>query len=255
MTTDDGNIHICFLDPVEHILYYGINKIGQNEWKLQKIEDVGPHNISVSRIWPKIKVGPDYKVFVTYKKYVEDPDTKRRTIYLKLATYYRGLWDFETIENTGFIDGLSELDVDTKGNVHIVYSRAKPGNRYDILPDMNLIYATQRETSWIHEVVDTIPEDGGSFSFSLDANDNPCLLVTKFKRIENKFPEKAKITLLKKQSDIWSTMTLAENTGTSCGAQIKFDLSGRMHIVFPSFDENNKAALVLKHASNMKNEP
>jgi len=244
----DDKLHICFLDPAEHVLWYGTKEARQHEWELQRLEDVGPHNISASRIWPAVAAGPNGEVFVTYKRYAEPAKGKRRSIELRLATLSQKHWTFETlVEELGYIDGFSQVAVDAKGRPHVVYSRAKPSRTWGVSPDEELVYATKAEDRWKHETVLTLLEGNGSFSLALGPSARPRLLVNTFKRSDSKGPHRGDLLLLKRGKAEWSTATLVQGSASSVAAQMRTDKSGALHFVFVSVAEGKNRTVVLRY--------
>jgi hypothetical protein len=247
----DDILHMAFLDPAKHVLWYGKRQPSEEHWQRQVVDDVGPHNITVSRIWPAITAGSDGRVLMTYKKYVEeDANIRKRSIELMLATSSGNNWTRETVvERIGYIDGISQLAIDSKGLVHILYTRAKPSMRDDTIPDMELVYATREGTEWKNESIFTLP-DNGSFSLALSPDGNPCVLVNTFKHffMKPQEGEAGDIILLKRQKGKWSTTTIADGDAYSAGAQMRIDKSGFAHVVFPSVDDSKDRALTLKYA-------
>lgn len=242
-------LHIAFLDPAEHVLWYGTRHASQKQWKMQAIEDVGPHNISVSRIWPAITVGPNGEVLITYKKYSGDAKAGKLSIELKLATCSDKKWTFETITRLGYIDGRSQLAIDSEGHAHVLYTRAKPNKTLTLgmPPDIELVYATKERTEWKHETVFVLPEGNGTFSLALSPDGHPWVLVSSFKNTGRKLPEHGDIFLLKRQERKWSTTTVTEGGGSSVGAQMRIDKRGSAHIVFPSVADSKNGTLILKY--------
>jgi hypothetical protein len=247
----DDILHMAFLDPAKHVLIYRTKQASDERWKWHVIGDVGPHNISVSRIWPAITAGSNGRVLMTYKKYVEeDANIRKRSIELMLATSSGNNWTHETVvERIGYIDGISQLAIDSKGCVHILYTRAKPSLKLDTIPDMELVYATREGTEWKNESIFTVPDDG-SFSLALSPDGNPCVLINTFKHFFMKPQEggAGDIILLKRQKGKWSTTTIANGGAYSAGSQMRIDKSGLVHIVFPSVDDNKDRTLTLKYA-------
>ncbi len=247
----DDILHMAFLDPAKHVLRYRTKQASDEQWKRHVVDDVGPHNITVSRIWPAITAGSKGGVLMTYKKYVEeDANIRKRSIKLMLAASSGSNWMHETVvERMGYIDGISQLAIDSTGIVHILYTRIKPSMIYDLIGDMDLFYATRKGIEWKNESIFTLP-DNGSFSLALSPDGNPRVLVNTFKRSFMKYSENkaGDIILLKRNKGKWSTITIADGDAYAAGAKMRIDKSGLAHIVFPSVDDSKNGALTLKYA-------
>jgi hypothetical protein len=247
----DDILHMAFLDPAKHVLRYRTKQASDEQWKPHVVDDVGPHNITVSRIWPAITAGSNGGVLMTYKKYVEeDTNIRKRSIELMLAASSGNNWMHETVaERMGYIDGISQLVIDSKAVVHILYTRIKPSMIYGLIPDMDLVYATREGTEWKNESIFTMP-DNGTFSLALSPDGNPCVLVNTSKHSFMKYSEgkAGDIILLKRNKGKWSTTTIADGDAYAAGAKMRIDKSGLAHIVFPSVDGSKNGALTLKYA-------
>ncbi|GAG30168.1 unnamed protein product, partial [marine sediment metagenome] len=69
-----NKLHLCYLDPEKHVLMYGVKSEERGEWRWEVLEDVGPYELSCSRIWPSIAAGPSGRIFITYKRYQAEAD-------------------------------------------------------------------------------------------------------------------------------------------------------------------------------------
>lgn len=243
----DDKVHICFLDPAEHVLWYGTKEAQQHEWELRSLEDVGPHEISTSRIWPAVAAGPRGKVFVTYKKYAQRAHANRGAIELRLATCSEKGWTFETVVKLGPVDGFSQLAADAQGRPRVVYTRAKPGRALTKFPDLELVHATKTQDRWEHETVLALPQGNGGFSLAVGPDARPRLLVNTLKHSEGKGPRRGDLLLLERAGAGWSTATLVRGSASSVAPQTAADGSGALHFAFVSAPEGKDQPLALRY--------
>lgn len=117
-------VHIAYVDPGKHTLLYGRKGLTETDWRWKSLEDVGPHKISTSLIWPSMAVSKSGKIFVAYKKYEAKQNGRGRLIRLRLATMSEGKWAFETVKDKlAHIEGRTKIWVGPSEEPIVSYTK------------------------------------------------------------------------------------------------------------------------------------
>jgi len=110
---ENGGVHVVYVDPETALLTYGHRAPGEKRWQWETLENVGDHEVSVSRIFPYVAVSPSGQVWVTYKTYKEGRTSggaRTVDIKLRLAVKQGAQWKYESVvDGMGFIDGASKI--------------------------------------------------------------------------------------------------------------------------------------------------
>ena len=168
----DNNLHISYLDTLDHTLNYSTNESGK--WVIVKVDD-----INYSYPFSSIAIGSDNIIHIVYHYNSSDK--------VKYAFYSSGQWHYEVIYDASdvqfsyiktdsqdivyiaFINGMGEIYLATGSynnwNMEKVISDAYVNFSftidmdshahisYDTYPDVQIKYATNSSGSWVSETV------------------------------------------------------------------------------------------------------
>jgi hypothetical protein len=94
---DNSGVHLVYADPESERVVYGYRPRDAKNWNWESLEEVGNHRLTVSRIYPVVRVSPAGQVCVVYKRYSQGAGDKMARIELRIATKTGRDWKYRTV--------------------------------------------------------------------------------------------------------------------------------------------------------------
>jgi hypothetical protein len=220
----DGYAHIAYWDENNGDLLYTTNASG--DWISTIIDDSG-----YAGKYPSIALDTAGKVHIAYLYEYFGHIPSVTALNLRYATNASGSWQWETVDDVGFVGEYSAIILDASNTVHMSYFDLTRGE---------LKYAHGTAGAWSTEAIDSDGYVGMHTSMALDSQDNVHIsyhgwstdYTTSFLRYTNN------------TSGYWAHETV--NSGGKVGkyTSIAIDSNDKVHISY--FDEGNST---LRYAS------
>jgi hypothetical protein len=152
LTVDgDAGAHLVYADPETERVVYGYRSRDAKHWVWERLEKVGNHRVTVSRIMPVVRVSPAGEVWVVYKKYTPSKTfagADQVRIELRLAVKTGREWKYRTIvDGLGFIDGQSEILFGKTNERLVAYTRCAAVRYSD--PSMKWLLVQLSDGKWV----------------------------------------------------------------------------------------------------------
>jgi hypothetical protein len=223
---NDGYAHIAYWDEDNGDLRYATNASGS--WQWETVDDEG----YVGK-YPSIALDTAGKVHIAYlyEYFGHIPSVTALNLRYATNATTSGLWEWETVDDVGFVGEYSAIVVDASNIVHMSYFDLTRGE---------LKYAHGTAGAWSTEAIDSDGYVGMHTSVDLDSQDNVHIsyhgwstdYTTSFLRYTNN------------TSGYWAHETV--NSGGKVGkyTSIAIDSSDKVHISY--FDEGSST---LRYAS------